>query len=152
MTNAQSLAHRVSQTVLVVEDDQLLQALMIDILEDAGFATLQAGNADEALAFLNGRHDIDVLLTDINMPGSMDGLQLAHAVCARWPLIRIVVVSARNGVSETDLPAEGRFFQKPYHAAALISAIRCWGSPAVRDSGDRVYLDVEVSNFAQTRR
>ena len=71
-------------TVLVVEDDPLVQMLTVDTVEQAGFAVLQADNADEAIAILETRPDIALLLTDIDMPGSMDGLKLAQAVCHRW--------------------------------------------------------------------
>ena len=71
--------------VLVVEDEMVLRMRAVDIVEDAGFAPVEAVNADEALAILESRSDIAVLFTDIQMPGSMDGLKLAHAVHNRWP-------------------------------------------------------------------
>jgi len=104
--------------VLIVEDDQLLRLLTVDIVEDAGFEVLQAVNADEAVAILEARSDIALLLTDIDMPGSMDGVKLAHAVRDRWPPIKIIVVSSR--VTERHLPTGSRFFRKPYHVAAMI--------------------------------
>ena len=107
--------------VLIVEDDQLLQLLTTDILEDAGFTVIHAENADQAVAILEVRFDIGILLTDINMPGSMDGLKLAHAVRDRWPPIKIIIVSSR--APESGLPAESRFLSKPYQSAVLISEI-----------------------------
>jgi len=74
--------------VLIVEDDQLLMALTAGIVEDAGFEAIQAGNADQAVAILKARSDIALLLTDVDMPGSMDGVKLAHAVRDRWPRSR----------------------------------------------------------------
>ena len=68
----------------------------MNIVEDAGFVALEADNADEAVAILEARSDIALLLTDINMPGSMDGLKLAHAVRNRWPPIKIIVVSGQG--------------------------------------------------------
>ena len=118
MTNGKRLPH----VVLIVEDDQLLRLLTVDIVEDAGFEALQAGDANEAVAILEARSDIALLLTDINMPGSMNGLKLAHAVRDRWPPIKIIVVSSR--VPDRDLPTGGRFFHKPYHAKTIISEIR----------------------------
>ena len=108
--------------VLIVEDDQLLRLLTVDIVEDAGFEVLQAVNADEAVAILEARSDIALLLTDIDMPGSMDGVKLAHAVRDRWPPIKIIVVSSR--IPDRDLPAGSRFFCKPYHAGAMILEMR----------------------------
>ena len=113
---------RSPSAILIVEDDQLLKLLTVDIVEAAGFVTLHADNADEALAVLKVRSDIALLLTDIEMPGSIDGLKLAHAVRDRWPPIKIIVVSSR--VPGCDLPTGSRFFAKPYHAEELISEIR----------------------------
>ena len=108
-------------TILIVEDDQLLRLLTVDIVEDAGFTALQADSADEAVAILEARSDIALLLTDINMPGSIDGLKLAHAVRNRWPPIKIIIVSSR--VPDCVLPTDSRFFIKPYHGEELISEI-----------------------------
>ena len=118
MTDGKRFPH----AILIVEDDPLLKLLTVDIVESAGFVALPADNADEAVAILEARSDIALLLTDINMPGSMDGLKLAHAVRNRWPPIKIIVVSSR--VPEFDLPIDSRFFAKPYHAEKLISEIR----------------------------
>jgi len=79
--------------VLVVEDDAILRLHALDIVEEAGFTAIEAKNADEAIAILESRSDIALLFTDVNMPGSMDGLKLAQAVRNRWPPIKIVVVS-----------------------------------------------------------
>ena len=108
--------------VLIVEDDQLLRLFTVQMVEEAGFRALQANNADEAVAILEARSDIALLLTDINMPGSMDGLKLAHAVRHRWPPIKIIVISGR--VSEYELPTGSRFLSKPYPTETMISEIR----------------------------
>jgi CheY-like chemotaxis protein len=110
------------RAILIVDDDPLLKLLTVDIVEAAGFVALQADNADEAVAVLEARSDIALLLTDINMPGSMDGLKLAHAVRHRWPPIKIIVVSGR--AQDCDLPTDSRFLPKPYHTEKLISEIR----------------------------
>ena len=120
MTNGPS----VPRAILIVEDDQLLKFLTVDIVEGAGFVALEASSADEAVAILESRSDIVLLLTDINMPGSMDGLKLAHAVRNRWPPIKIIVVSARERLSVEDLPTDSRFFAKPYTSETIISEIR----------------------------
>ena len=76
--------------VLVVEDEMVLRMRAVDIVQDAGFVPIEAVSADEALKILESRDDISLLFTDIQMPGSMDGLQLAHATHSRWPHIKIV--------------------------------------------------------------
>ena len=91
--------------VLVVEDEPLLRMHAVDIVEDAGFVAIEARDADEAIAILEKRADVTLLFTDIQMPGSMDGLKLAHAVRDRWPPIKIVVVSGQMQLTQNDLPA-----------------------------------------------
>jgi len=108
--------------VLVVEDEPLLRMLAVEVVEEAGFIAIEARDADEAVVLLESRSDITLLFTDINMPGSMDGVKLAHAVRDRWPPIKIIVVSSR--IPDRDLPAGSRFFCKPYHAGAMILEMR----------------------------
>ena len=79
--------------VLIVEDEMILRMRAVDIVEDAGFCPIEAINADEAISVLESRSDISLLLTDIQMPGTIDGLKLAHAVHERWPSIKIILVS-----------------------------------------------------------
>uniref|UniRef100_Q07S57 Response regulator receiver protein n=1 Tax=Rhodopseudomonas palustris (strain BisA53) TaxID=316055 RepID=Q07S57_RHOP5 len=105
--------------VLVVEDESFLRENAVEIIEAAGFVALQASNADEAIQILESRDDIRVMFTDIQMPGSMDGLKLAQAVRGRWPPIEIVATSGRVMLGEHDLPARGRFVAKPYSAAEI---------------------------------
>jgi two-component sensor histidine kinase len=99
--------------VLVVEDEMVLRMRAVDIVEDAGFAAVEAVNADEAISILEARSDISLLFTDIQMPGSMDGLKLAHAVHDRWPAIKIILVSGQVDPSEAERPTDSRFFGKP---------------------------------------
>ena len=110
--------------VLVVEDDFLLRIDAVDMIAAAGFEVVQAGNADEAIEILESRRDITVVFTDIQMPGSMDGLKLARAVRGRWPPIKIVATSGRDNVGETDLPAGGRFLPKPYSLMEVTGVLR----------------------------
>ncbi|MBA2402496.1 MAG: response regulator [Bradyrhizobium sp.] len=110
--------------VLVVEDDAILRLHALDIVEEAGFTAIEAKNADEAIAILENRSDIVLLLTDVNMPGSMDGLKLAHAVRNRWPPIKIVVVSGNVQLDQNELPSHSRFFGKPFEAEKLIGELR----------------------------
>lgn len=110
-------------TVLVVEDEPLMRMHAVSLVADAGFDTLEASNADEAIAILEARKDIRVVFTDINMPGSMDGLRLAHAIRRRWPPIELILTSGDFQVDEDELPRRGRFLPKPYAAAEVISAL-----------------------------
>src|SRR3979490_3518210 len=96
--------------VLVVEDEMVLGSRAVDIVEDAGFTPVEAVNADEAIAILESRSDIDLLFTDIQMPGSMDGLKLAHAVHERWPAIKIILVSGKLTLTAAEKPVHSRFF------------------------------------------
>ena len=91
--------------VLLVEDEMMLLRHAVDMVEDAGYTPLEAGDAAEAVAILESRSDIALMCTDIQMPGTMDGLGLAHAVHARWPSIKIIVVSGQPNLPE--LPAAG---------------------------------------------
>src|SRR6202035_2466812 len=88
--------------VLIVEDEMVLRMRAVDIVEDAGFNAVEAVNADEAFSILESRSDISLLFTDIQMPGSMDGLKLAHAVHDRWPAIKIILVSGRVKPSDAE--------------------------------------------------
>jgi two-component sensor histidine kinase/CheY-like chemotaxis protein len=110
--------------VLVVEDEMLLRMRAVDIVEDAGFTPIEAANADEALAILESRSDVDLLFTDIQMPGSMDGLKLAHAVHARWPSIKIILVSGKLTPTDSERPTDSRFFGKPLEVSQMIAEIQ----------------------------
>jgi len=116
--------------VLIVEDDPLLRMLAVELVEEAGFVPLEAGNADEAVALLESHLDISLLFTDIDMPGSMDGLRLAHAVHDRWPPIKILIVSGKTRLPPSDLPSNSCFVEKPYQTGAIVSELRSLvGSP-----------------------
>ena len=110
--------------VLVVEDDTLLRMHAAEMIEEAGFKVLEAPNADEAIKLLETRLDIAVMFTDIDMPGSMNGLKLAHALANRWPPIRIVATSGHFQMRDGDLPAGGLFIAKPYLSHHIISTLR----------------------------
>jgi CheY-like chemotaxis protein len=110
--------------VLIVEDEFLLRMNAVDMIAAAGFEAIEASNADEAIEILETRLDITVVFTDIQMPGSMDGLKLARAVRGRWPPIKIVATSGHVNVSETDLPAGGRFLPKPYSPHEITGVLR----------------------------
>src|ERR1700712_2988310 len=115
--------------VLIVEDDELIRALAVDIVEEAGFLAVEAANADDAVTILETRSDIAVLFTDINMPGSIDGLKLAHAVRDRWPPIKIIITSGRIVLSEAEMPSGSIFLGKPYLSADVVGAIHAQSRP-----------------------
>jgi two-component sensor histidine kinase/FixJ family two-component response regulator len=106
--------------VLIVEDEMVLRMRAVDIVEDAGFVAIETVSADEAMQVLESRDDISLLFTDIQMPGSMDGLKLAHAVHMRWPHIKIILVSGQIAVTDADKPADSRFFPKPLEIEQMI--------------------------------
>ena len=110
--------------VLVVEDEMMLRMRAIDIVEDAGYTPLEALDAAEAVAILESRSDVVLMCTDIQMPGQMDGMGLAHAVHERWPTIGIIVVSGQLNLSNLDLPPRSRFFSKPLNAGEVIAEMR----------------------------
>lgn len=110
--------------VLIVEDEALLRMDAVDFLEEAGFDTIEAAHADDAIAILRSRHDIAVVFTDIEMPGTMDGIKLAHAVRKGWPPVTIVVASGRVVPTQGVLPDNVRFLRKPYRPAEVIAAVR----------------------------
>ena len=87
----------------------MLRMRAVDMVEDAGYTPLEAIDADEAVAILESRSDIALMCTDIQMPGSMDGLRLAHAVHERWPSIKIIVVSGQLNLLKPDLPPAAGF-------------------------------------------
>jgi len=105
--------------ILVVEDEVLVRMMAVMVAEDSGFEALSAATADEAIKILESRSDIRLVFTDVNMPGSMNGLRLAHAVRDRWPPVELLVTSALGNVTAKDLPARGRFLSKPYDVATL---------------------------------
>ena len=109
--------------VLIVEDDFLIREYAVEVINEAGFEAIEAANADEAIGILEGRSDIRIVFTDVHMPGSIDGLKLAHAIRDRWPPIKLIVTSGQMTVPESDLPAGGRFFSKPYQPAEIARAL-----------------------------
>jgi CheY-like chemotaxis protein len=110
--------------VLIVEDEFLLRMDAIDIIAAAGFEVVEAANADDAIEILESRLDITVVFTDIQMPGSMDGLKLARAVRGRWPPIKIIATSGHVHIGETELPEGGRFLPKPYSPRQVTGVLR----------------------------
>lgn len=110
--------------VLVVEDEVLLRFDIVDYLVERGFQVHEAANADDAIAILETVPDIRLLFTDIDMPGSMDGLRLSAAVRDRWPPVKIIVTSGHQTVTASDLPSGARFFSKPYRHDDVVKSMR----------------------------
>ncbi|UEM16296.1 response regulator [Bradyrhizobium barranii subsp. barranii] len=133
-------------SVLVVEDEMILRMRAVDIVEDAGFNPVEAVNADEAISILESRSDISLLFTDIQMPGSIDGLKLAHAVHDRWPSIKIILVSGQVKPSDAERPAQSRFFGKPLGVEQMIAELQDMvGAGALRIFPDATILSVNVA-------
>ena len=110
--------------VLVIEDEPLIRLIADDILAEAGFRTIEASNGDEAMTILEAKPDAVAIVTDVKMPGSLDGFGLAHLVASRWPRMGIVVVSGHALPGDGDLPKGTLFLAKPYQPSALIDAVR----------------------------
>jgi DNA-binding NtrC family response regulator len=110
--------------VLIVEDDFLLRLDAMQMLEEAGFKVVEAADSDQAILILEARPDINVMFTDIDMPGSLDGVKLAHAVRGRWPPIKIIATSGHFKINSGDLPDGGKFIPKPYNFKYVADVIR----------------------------
>jgi CheY-like chemotaxis protein len=110
--------------VLVVEDEPLQRMMAVLTVEEAGFEAIDVGSADEAVKVLESRDDIRIVFTDVQMPGSMDGLKLAAAIRDRWPPIEIIVTSGIVDVPNLLLPARSRFFAKPYDSDKVSAAMK----------------------------
>jgi len=111
----------VSIKVLVVEDEPTVRSLAIDILAEAGFETAEASNAAQALDILKATEDIDVLFTDVRMPGPMDGLDLATVAKGKHPHLQVIVTSGY--FARAELPQGTTFLPKPWSAVDLISKV-----------------------------
>jgi CheY-like chemotaxis protein len=110
--------------VLVVEDEFLVRMDAANMIREAGFDVVEVNNADDAIAILEQRKDIRIVFTDIDIPGSMDGLKLAHAIRDRWPPIELILTSGQSRLSRDQLPARGHFIPKPYSSDAVVAAIQ----------------------------
>jgi two-component system, response regulator PdtaR len=109
--------------ILVVEDDPVIRMGALQLVADAGFAAIEARDADEAIGILEVRSDIHLVFTDVGMPGTMDGIKLAHYIRRRWPPLKLIVASGKAIADESHLPAGARFFPKPYSESAIVEAM-----------------------------
>jgi CheY-like chemotaxis protein len=107
-------------TVLVVEDHPIIRLSALDLVSSGGFEGIGATCADEAMAILEARPDIHLVFTDVEMPGTMDGIKLAHHIRYRWPSVHLIVASGKLIVLESQLPLGTTFFSKPYPDNTLI--------------------------------
>ena len=111
-------------TILVVEDEPLTRMYGVDILEDAGFAVIEAGDADEALDILSTGTPVQLVFSDVDMPGSMDGLEFAWAVHRRWPCIHLLLTSGHHRLENEQMPRSGLFLPKPWDSESLNEVVR----------------------------
>jgi DNA-binding NtrC family response regulator len=112
------------QRVLIVEDEALVRIVAATMLQDAGFDTLEADTAEDALHMLEDDHDVCVLFSDVQLPGKMDGLALAKTVHDRWPDIGLVLTSGGVNVRADQVPDDGEFLPKPYDVREMVEAVR----------------------------
>jgi two-component system, response regulator PdtaR len=112
-----------SPIVLVVEDEGLVRQMSADELADAGYQVLEAANSREAISILESGVRVAVLFTDVNMPGELDGLELARLVHDRWPRVGLLVTSGGARAGPDDVPDEGRFISKPYSLRRMCSVV-----------------------------
>jgi CheY-like chemotaxis protein len=109
--------------ILVVEDEALVRLFAVGLFEEEGFDVVEAANADAALKLLETRDDVRLLFTDIRMPGSCDGMDLARKVHARWPHILLVITSGHMRPAQAEIPDHGHFIGKPYRANELLDEV-----------------------------
>ncbi|HYF52942.1 MAG TPA: response regulator [Salinarimonas sp.] len=110
--------------VLLVEDEPLVRLVQVEILRDDRLWVVEAGDADEAFELMRGRPDIRVVVTDVDMPGSINGFEFARLVHQGWPDIGIVVTSGKMRPDPGDLPEGAIFVPKPTSADVLTAKIR----------------------------
>ncbi|MET0376969.1 MAG: response regulator [Rhizorhabdus sp.] len=116
-----------SPVVLIVEDEAMIRMGAAELIADLGCEFFEASSADEAIALLERHPQITIVFTDIQMAGSMDGLELAAYARRRWPPLKFIVVSGNHVATAVEMPEGARFFPKPYSAAAIGEAIRAFG-------------------------
>lgn len=109
--------------VLVVEDSMLIRMGALDLVRSAGYEALEAADADAAIRIMESRDDIDLVFTDVQMPGTMDGVKLAHYIRDRWPPVKLIVASGATILEESSLPIGSSFFSKPYDDTLILDAM-----------------------------
>ena len=109
--------------VLVVEDHPLVRMAVLEVVTAAGFEALEAANAAEAIHMLEARPDVHLVFTDVEMPGTMDGIELVHYIRNRWPPVKLIVVSGKTVIAPEQLPGGAKFFTKPYRDTTIVEAM-----------------------------
>lgn len=110
--------------VLVVDGEPIIRMYASLLVEEAGYLAIEASTADEALAILEQRDDVRILFTDVEIPGSLDGLELVEVVREKWPPIALMVTSGHVRVDPQKLPERARFFRKPYSESEIIRTLK----------------------------
>ena len=110
--------------ILTVEDEFLVSEYLGSVLAEAGHEVIATAHAAEAIAILESRNDVRIIITDINMPGSMDGLKLAAAVRGRWPPIKIIIATGKEKPSAEQMPSQSQFVPKPYRPERILEAVQ----------------------------
>ena len=110
--------------VLLVEDEPLVRTLQVDVLRDSDFWVLEAQDADEAFEILKRRPDVRAVLTDVDMPGSLDGFEFARLAHQGWPQVGVLVISGKTAPEPGDLPPSAVFAAKPVRPGALVELLR----------------------------
>jgi len=115
-------------TILIVEHEALIRLELRVRLEELGYAVLEAVDADEAIHLLDTHREVAFLLTDKEMPGSMDGVRLAHHVRGRWPPVKIIVSSGSRDIQLSELPEGASLLPKPYSPDSLAGVLAAFAS------------------------
>lgn len=110
--------------ILVVDDEPIIRLDAVAIIEDAGFVVFEAADAEEALEIMSAHPEVSVLFTDINMPGPLNGLELARRVHEGWPMVQLVITSGRVVPNPDEIPEHGHFVAKPYQTSAVVNLLR----------------------------
>jgi two-component system, response regulator PdtaR len=118
-----SISRTTPVTILIVEDDELVRELGVEFLSEAGFEVVEASNGEEALSVLERNPNIKVLFTDINMPGSLDGITLASVAAVEWPHLAIIIGSGNVLPRSDELPRCITFIRKPCDPQSVIRLI-----------------------------
>lgn len=124
MRSVECLMPEPQSTVLLVEDEPLIRLFVAELLEDSGFKVVEAANATEALVLLEAGLEINVLLTDVDMPNGCNGFELAHRVHESWPEAEILIMSGRRWPAQGDLPQGAAFLAKPCPNEAIVSHVQ----------------------------
>ncbi|QLH71832.1 response regulator [Rhodopseudomonas palustris] len=109
--------------VLIVEDSTIIRMGAVDLVLSAGYEALEANDAEGAIRILEARNDVDIVFTDVRMPGTMDGIKLSHYIHDRWPPVKLIVASGEAILEKSSLPTGSRFFSKPYDERSITDAI-----------------------------